>query len=104
MSLCSDFCVQPLQDLSPLSCFLDLLFLSATIVCDRWRIGAVNVYNLSASIWDDHVYMRSHYHHHLSMTKARMSLFTLNTASLLFLPTDNFQKCLFTSVYVHTTQ
>jgi hypothetical protein len=32
-------------------------FFSATIVCDRWRIGAVNVYNLSASIWDDHVYV-----------------------------------------------
>ena len=79
-------------------------FLSATIVCDRWRIGAVNVYNLSASIWDDHAYMRSHYHHHLSMIKTRMSLFTLNATSLLFLPTDNFQKCLFTSIYVHTTQ
>ncbi|KAH9072892.1 hypothetical protein EDB83DRAFT_2516652 [Lactarius deliciosus] len=33
-----------------------------------------------------------------------MSLFTLNASSLLFLPTDNFQKCTFTSVYIHTTQ
>jgi len=32
-----------------------------------------------------------------------MSLFTLNATSLLFLPIDNPQKCLFTSIYVHTT-
>jgi len=104
--LCSNFCVRPLQDLSPFSCFLNLLFLSTTIVCDRWRIGAMNVYNLSVSIWDDHLYMTSTCHHHLSMTEpeARMSLFTLNASSLLFLPTDSFRKCLFTSVYVHTTQ
>jgi len=65
----------------------------------------MNVYNLSVSIWDDHLYMTSPCHHHLSMTEpeARMSLFTLNASSLLFLPTDSFRKCLFTSVYVHTT-
>ena len=103
MSLCSDFCVQPLQDLSSFSCFLNLLFLSAAIVCDRCRVGAVNVYNLSASIWDDHVYMTSHYYHHHSMTEAgMMSPFILNASSLLFLPTDNLH--FFTSVYVHTTR
>ncbi|KAH9050270.1 hypothetical protein EDB84DRAFT_594842 [Lactarius hengduanensis] len=43
------------------------------------------------------------YRHRLAMSEARMSLFTLNASSLLFLPTDNFQKCSFTSVYIHTT-
>jgi hypothetical protein len=48
-----------------------------------------------------HTYMTSQSH---LISHCKMSLFALNSSSLLFLPTDDFQTCFFTSVYIYTAE